>query len=88
MAINGSYNGVDRCNQGCDSSTTTPALVYFPAGTYKISASLVMFYYTQLIGDATNLPTLLGASNFAGIAMLDSDPYAYGGANWFTNQVR
>jgi glucan 1,3-beta-glucosidase len=38
-----------RCTPGyCESSTTTPALVYFPAGTYIISASIIDYYYTQV----------------------------------------
>lgn len=38
-----------RCGPGgCQSSTKTPALVYFPQGTYLISASLIDYYYTQV----------------------------------------
>jgi glucan 1,3-beta-glucosidase len=35
---------------------------------------------------AQNPPTLLASSNFAGIALIDADPYVAGGANWYTNQ--
>jgi glucan 1,3-beta-glucosidase len=39
----------NRCTPGyCESSTTTPALVYFPGGTYIISASIIDYYYTQV----------------------------------------
>ena len=31
-----------------ETSTTTPAIVYFPAGTYIISSSIIDYYYTQL----------------------------------------
>lgn len=86
MAINGTKDGVDRCGSGCDSSTTTPAIIYFPHGTYLITSPLLMFYYTQMVGDATNLPTIKGSSSFYGIALLDSDQYYPGGANWYTNQ--
>jgi glucan 1,3-beta-glucosidase len=86
MAINGTIDANSRCGQHCDSSTTTPALVYFPYGTYLISSSIVMMYYTQLVGDATKLPTIKGSSTFISLGMLDADPYSYGGANWYTNQ--
>jgi hypothetical protein len=46
-------SGNGRCgNNNCPSSSTAPALVYFPPGTYKISAPIVAWYYTQLVGDA------------------------------------
>lgn len=79
-------SGCSRCGRGCDSSTTTPAIVYFPPGVYVVSAPVIPFYYTQLIGDFNSLPTLKAAPNFSGIAVIDSDPYDDGGRNWYTNQ--
>lgn len=38
------------------------------------------------MGDALNPTTLLGSPGFVGIAVVDSDPYLPGGANWWTNQ--
>jgi glucan 1,3-beta-glucosidase len=39
----------NRCTPGfCESSTTTPAIVYFPGGTYIISSSIIDYYYTQV----------------------------------------
>ncbi|KAF7359302.1 Exo-beta-1,3-glucanase [Mycena sanguinolenta] len=66
----------------------TPALVFFPQGTYLVSAPIVALYYTQLIGDARNPPTLLAPSTFNGIAVIDVDPYIPGGngAEYYTNQ--
>ncbi|KAJ7445698.1 exo-beta-1,3-glucanase [Mycena galericulata] len=76
-----------RCGGGsCPSSTTTPAVVFFPSGTYLVSGSIVAYYYTQLIGDAKNPPTLLAAASFSDIAVIDVDPYLPGGAQWYTNQ--
>jgi hypothetical protein len=46
-----------------------------------------MLYYTQFIGDANNLPVILGLPNFYGIALLDSDPYLAYGYSWWANQV-
>ena len=76
----------NRCGRGCDSSTVTPALVYFPPGEYLVSAPVIQYYYTQLVGDALSLPTIKAAPAFKGMAVIDSDPYSDGGANWYTNQ--
>ena len=84
-AINKAISDGSRCGQGCDSSTTTPAIVYFPPGTYLVSAPIIQYYYTQLVGDAIILPTIKGAAGFQGIALIDSDPYDDKGNNWFTN---
>lgn len=87
VAINAAITAGSRCGQGCDSTTVTPALVYFPAGTYMVSAPLIQYYYTQFVGDATSLPTLKATAGFQGMAVIDADPYADGGINWYTNQV-
>ncbi|KAF8900737.1 exo-beta-1,3-glucanase [Gymnopilus junonius] len=47
--------------------------------TYVISAPIVAYYYTQLIGDAKNPPTLLAAHSFDGMAVIDANPYIPGG---------
>jgi glucan 1,3-beta-glucosidase len=87
-AISDAATGNPRCgNQPyCDSSTTTPAIIYFPSGNYVVSKPIVMYYYSQLIGDANNLPVLTASASFAGMAVLDADPYNSGGDNWWTNQ--
>jgi len=85
-AINNAISAGNRCGKGCDSSTTTPALVYFPPGTYLVSSPIIQYYYTQLIGDYNRPPTLKASSKFSGMAVIDSDPYLAGGANWYTNQ--
>lgn len=49
-----------RCAPGvCQSSTTTPAVVYFPQGTYLISASILDYYYTQVYFRATILAVMI-----------------------------
>jgi hypothetical protein len=88
-AINAAISSGSRCGGGtCGSSTVTPAVVFFPSGTYLVSASIIAYYYTQLIGDARNPPTLLAAASFSDIAVIDVDPYTPGGggAQWYTNQ--
>lgn len=74
-AINKAIADGDRCGEGCDSSTTTPAIVYFPAGTYAVSAPIIQYYYTQFVGDINNLPTLKATAAFEGMAVIDADPY-------------
>ncbi|SPO35322.1 related to beta-1,3 exoglucanase precursor [Pseudozyma flocculosa] len=85
-AINRAISEGNRCGAGCDSSTTAPALVYFPAGEYLVSSPIISYYYTQLVGNPNDLPTLVAAPAFEGIAVIDEDPYLPGGANWYTNQ--
>lgn len=86
VAINAAITDGERCGNGCDSSTVTPALVYFPPGTYLVSKPIIPYYYTQLVGDAVELPVLKAAATFEGIAVIDSDPYNDDGSNWYTNQ--
>ncbi|TAQ87041.1 hypothetical protein B7494_g4617 [Chlorociboria aeruginascens] len=85
-AINSAITSGNRCGEGCDSSTVTPAMIYFPPGTYSISAPIIQYYYTQFVGDAVTVPTIKATAGFTGIALIDSDPYEDGGANWYTNQ--
>ncbi|KAJ8093122.1 hypothetical protein PM082_020607 [Marasmius tenuissimus] len=88
-AINAAISSGGRCGGGsCASSTVSPALVYFPKGTYLVSAPIIAYYYTQLVGDAKSPPTLLASASFDGMAVIDADPYipGGGGAQWYTNQ--
>lgn len=88
VALNNCLALGNRCGKDCDSTTITPAILYFPSGTYLVSKPLEMHYYTHMIGDALSLPVIKAAANFEGMAVLDSDPYDYTnfGKNWFTNQ--
>ncbi|EAQ91543.1 hypothetical protein CHGG_03478 [Chaetomium globosum CBS 148.51] len=85
-AINQAISDGNRCGENCTSQTTTPALVYFPSGTYVVSKPIIPFYYTQLVGDALAPPTLKASADFAGMAVIDADPYDSTGKNWWTNQ--
>jgi len=60
--------------------------VYFPPGTYVVSKPIIQFYYTQIVGDAVNLPVIKAAPDFSGMAVIDADPYNDDGSNWYTNQ--
>lgn len=81
-AINRAVSDGNRCGNNCDSQTITPALVYFPPGTYLVSRPIIQYYYSQFVGDATDIPVLKAAPNFEGIAVIDADPYKEGGFNW------
>ncbi|KAF7359345.1 Exo-beta-1,3-glucanase [Mycena sanguinolenta] len=79
-AINSAIAFGNRCQGGsdvCNSTTITPALVFFPQGTYLVSDSIVSLYYTVIAGDATNLPTILAASNHTTNAVIDADFAGY-----------
>ncbi|KAI0062874.1 exo-beta-1,3-glucanase [Artomyces pyxidatus] len=85
-SVSAAISSGGRCGNGCSSSTTTPATVFFPQGTYLVSSPIVAYYNTELVGDARRLPILRATSSFTGIAVIDADPYIAGGANWYTNQ--
>ncbi|KAF8595384.1 exo-beta-1,3-glucanase [Ceratobasidium sp. AG-I] len=87
-AIQAAIADGNRCGQGCKSSTVSPGLIYFPSGTYLVSSPIVPYYYTSMVGDAKNPPTLLASASFSGIAVIDADPYipGGGGAQWWVNQ--
>ncbi|KAI6948520.1 hypothetical protein KC348_g1888, partial [Hortaea werneckii] len=77
-----------RCTDSCNSSTISPAIVFFPKGTYRVSYPIQMPYYTQVIGDINNLPIIQATEKFVGMAVFDADPYDYtqNGRNWYINQ--
>jgi glucan 1,3-beta-glucosidase len=64
--------------------------------TYLISGSIIDLYYTQLIGDATNLPVIKASAAFpnGSFGLIDSNPYQSGGllawksTNTFFRQIR
>lgn len=100
-AINRAMVEGNRCGPGvCESSTNTPAIVYFPGGTYLISSSIIDYYYTQIMGNPNCLPTILAASNFSvsSFGLIDGSQYAssgrragftgFGPTNTFFRQVR
>ncbi|KAA8569809.1 hypothetical protein EYC84_002152 [Monilinia fructicola] len=93
-AINNAISSGGRCKPGvCQSTTTTPAVVYFPSGTYLISSSIIDYYITQIVGNPKNLPVLKGTSNFTGLGLIDGDPYGdnglgFGPTNVFYRQIR
>jgi glucan 1,3-beta-glucosidase len=61
------------------SASITPALVYFPPGTYLISDTIPFTYYTQLVGDADNTPSIKMLSSGSDKRMIDSLSESWGG---------
>ena len=85
-AINLAGSIGDRCGLGCDSRLSEAAIVYFPAGVYRLSSPAVMYYHTSYIGDANNLPTLKALPSFDAIGVIDANVYLPYGFNWYQNQ--
>ncbi|OIW28355.1 pectin lyase-like protein, partial [Coniochaeta ligniaria NRRL 30616] len=79
-AINNAVTDGGRCGMSCGSSTAKPAVIYFPTGTYLVSASIIQYYNTQFLGDPTNRPIILAASSFSGLGVISSDVYIDGGS--------
>lgn len=75
-------------------STITPAIVYFPPGTYIISSSIIDYYFTQLIGNPNELPILKASKSFPATWLIDGDQYqntgnqGWGSTNVFFRQIR
>ncbi|KAJ6522087.1 glycoside hydrolase family 55 protein [Mycena vulgaris] len=93
VAINNAISDGGRCGQGCFSSTITPAIIFFPRGKYRVTAPIIPFYYTTLVGDYNTKPQIIADANFVGVAVIDADPYIPGennpdgsGVNWWQNQ--
>lgn len=72
------------------SSTQHPALIYFPPGTYIVTQPLPVIYYTQMVGEPTNIPTIKYVSNNGDHRVLEVAGSWYHGANQdnFYRQIR
>jgi glucan 1,3-beta-glucosidase len=82
--------------QACASMTrlTIVTQVYFPSGTYLVSAPIIDYYYTQIIGNPNCMPVIKASSTFTARWVIDGDAYQPGGAlgwgstNVFWRQIR
>jgi hypothetical protein len=67
-----------RCYTGCGPGTVAPAkslkpaLIYFPSGIYRITSTINMYIYTQLVGNPLAMPVIKADSSF-------TDPYLLNG---------
>jgi hypothetical protein len=95
-AINEAISSGNRCGPatcGPGTDTTTPALVYFPPGTYLISEPIIDYYYTQIIGNPNCVPIIKASSDFNGSYVIDGNQYqpsgstGWGATNVFWRQV-
>lgn len=66
---------VQRCGARCNATSTRGAVIYFPPGEYLISKPIMQYYYTIFTGDPVRRPTIVGSSDFQGIALIDTDYY-------------
>jgi hypothetical protein len=85
-AINKAISDGSRCGNNCGSSTTTPAVVWFPSGTYLVSSPIIQYYNTQFLGDPHQIPIILAAKSFVGLGVITSDVYTGDNQQWYVNQ--
>ncbi|KAG6009922.1 hypothetical protein E4U21_000693 [Claviceps maximensis] len=73
-----------------DTAAINGTLVFFPSGTYLISSPILVYNYSQLVGDATNLPVIKTSPSFIGLGAIQTDVYAgdSSGGECFYRQVR
>jgi glucan 1,3-beta-glucosidase len=71
-----------------ESSSTTPAIIYFPAGTYLVSTSIIDYYFTQLIGNPNSPAVIKATAGFTGLGVIDGDQYqSTGNQGWTSTNV-
>lgn len=78
-AIQRAISDGNRCGAKCGGSTTKNAIVYIPYGTYMVSSSISVYFGTQIIGDARNVPQLVASPRFVGLGLLSTDVYVSNG---------
>ncbi|KAL4734222.1 pectate lyase superfamily protein-domain-containing protein [Aspergillus similis] len=95
-AIQNAISDGKRCGAACNGATTKNAIVYFPPGRYLVSSSISIYFGTQIIGDANDWPTIVGAASFVGLGVLSTDVYVENGGDgpdgnaleWYINTAR
>ncbi|WPH01345.1 glycoside hydrolase family 55 protein, protein [Acrodontium crateriforme] len=87
-AINAAIADGNNCGKNCLSSSVKGTLIYFPPGTYLISSPINAYYYSQLVGDANNRPTIKTSPRFIGLGAIQTDVYNPGasGDEWYIEQ--
>ncbi|TPX15415.1 uncharacterized protein E0L32_004395 [Thyridium curvatum] len=90
-AINKAIGDQGRCTPGkCNTTSTTPALIYFPPGTYVISKPILNAYLTSVVGNPECMPVIKGSSSFRGAWLFDGNQYGIGpngGPAWLATNV-
>ena len=52
-------------------------IILFVIRTYLVSTPIIAYYYSELVGDARNPPTLLAAAGFSGSAVIGIQNFSY-----------
>lgn len=87
-AINRAISEGGRCGPGtCDGTTISPAVVYFPPGTYLVTSPIIDYYFTQIYGNPDCMPVIKAAANFTGAWVLDANQYQSSGLGWGSTNV-
>ncbi|KLU82128.1 hypothetical protein MAPG_01205 [Magnaporthiopsis poae ATCC 64411] len=87
-AINRAISEGGRCGPGkCDGTTISPAVVYFPPGTYLVTSPIIDYYFTQIYGNPNCMPVIKAAANFTGAWVLDGNQYQSNGLGWGSTNV-
>lgn len=89
LAINNAISDGGRFGPASrQTSSTTPAIIYFPAGTYVVSSSIINYYFTQLIGNPNSPAVLKATPGFVGLGLIDGDQYQPdGNQGWISTNV-
>jgi glucan 1,3-beta-glucosidase len=90
-AIQKAINTGDSSGQrsgGKFGSTTGPAVVYFPAGTYLVSSGLKNYVDTVLMGDPINRPTIKASASFSGSVLLTGQDPSYSSLVGFYHEIK
>ncbi|PWY88961.1 exo-1,3-beta-D-glucanase [Aspergillus heteromorphus CBS 117.55] len=87
-AINAAIAYGGSCEEGCESSSVKGTFIYFPPGTYLISSPINASYYSQLVGNPNDLPTIKTSPSFIGLGAIQSDVYIPNdnGDEWYVEQ--
>ncbi|OBT89627.1 hypothetical protein VE02_01780 [Pseudogymnoascus sp. 03VT05] len=87
-AINAAIAYGGNCGANCESSSVKGTLIYFPSGTYLLSAPINAYYYTQLVGNPHDPPIIKLAASFIGLGAIQTDVYypTGSGGEWYIEQ--
>ncbi|KAF2263780.1 exo-beta 1,3 glucanase-like protein [Lojkania enalia] len=89
-AINRAIYDGGRCKfWECQSTSISPAIVYFPPGTYLVKKRIEIYYLTSLHGNPANRAVIKPAIDFNGTMVVDSSPYSdiTGGPGWLSTNL-
>ncbi|KKA30026.1 hypothetical protein TD95_001514 [Thielaviopsis punctulata] len=78
----------NNCGDNCLSSSIKGTFIYFPPGTYLISAPINAYYYSQLVGNPNDMAVIKTSPGFIGLGAIQSDVYMpnANGDEWYIEQ--